>query len=176
MKKIGIIIVIGILGIGLVQAGLKQIHPDDKIQPVQVTTVSPEKAVNQSAISEIFQKAKDSSCEVLSYTTGSRTQMYINGKNIRVMTQSKDGQDGQIISDGDWFYIWTSQNKGIKISTGSATDSAQKLVQSFTALDAKSIVNCVDWEVDKSQFELPKEVVFTDLTKQISNFKPTGNL
>jgi hypothetical protein len=114
--------------------------------------------------------------------------IYINGIRIRTdytLTEGKPGNSkGHLISDGEYFYIWTEQNTGFKLQIvafpgQNATSSAENLLNSYALMDVKSEIKCLPWQVDLTVFNLPTNVDFKDLTQDLLKLKnslqPSGN-
>ena len=106
--------------------------------------------------------------------------IYINGINIRTdykVTQGKPGNsNSHLISDGQYFYIWTEQNTGLKLQISAfpgqnATSSAESLLSEYTAMDTNSEIKCLPWQPDMAEFAIPTNVVFKDMTQTMLNLK-----
>lgn len=106
--------------------------------------------------------------------------IYISGIHIRtdyIVTNGQPGKSqGHLVSDGEYFYIWTELNTGFKIQISAfpgqnATTSAENLLSSYMTMDANSEIKCLPWQADMTVYNLPNNINFTDLTKSW----PTGS-
>jgi hypothetical protein len=178
MKKGVLIVVLILLALGLINVGVAKINPKTQLKTTPVPTIDVAQATNYITISEIIKKNKNSTCEVVSPESGNKVKIYLSGKTLRIDTVSGGGDAGHVISQGDWFYIWSNQNKGMKIRTADimgeeATNSSQRLLESFANVETNSAIKCIDWIPNQQQFELPQGVEFSDFTQQVKDLKPS---
>jgi hypothetical protein len=178
MKKILIMAVIGLLGAGFLYTQYKTIKPDKKTKPTPVPTINAVPAQNYVTIANIIANKKNSSCESGS-ANGGKSNLYTSGKKLKIDTISQNGEATHILSDGDWFYVWSSKNQGLKIKAGEflgedATRSSQILLQAFSNVNNGAQLKCTDWVADEKTFILPQDVVFSDFTETMKKLKPTS--
>jgi len=121
-------------------------------------------------------------------TTGT---IYIFGKkmaqDVQVISTDKTSPsiNMHMISDGTYMYTWNAENKeqGMKIKitepspTGNTTNQSEN---GSVNLDDKVNMKCSTWLVDNNKFNIPTDVVFTDLSEFMKNIPtvpagiPTG--
>lgn len=106
-------------------------------------------------------------------------EMVIFGKKFSQTVTISDGKQIRSVSDGQFMYTWgvPDQNKGIKFdfaqmlqkaadSENNASDaSAQGQASDLTA---KIDFKCSSWNVDESQFAVPANVEFADMTQLVN--------
>jgi hypothetical protein len=185
MRKGILIICLGFLAIGLGSVARERFWPSKVIEkPVNKVEVAD--LVNGSKLGDALKTGMPQMC-VFNNKSGpvARTgTVYIYGLNIRTdynLTEGKPGYTkGHLISNGEYFYIWTEQNSGFKIkvsefSGNNATASAENLLRAFIAMDANSEIKCLSWQPDMTVYSVPTDVEFNDFTKQILDMKNTFN-
>jgi hypothetical protein len=189
MKKGILIICLIFLAIGLGNVLVNKFWPPKEKKtttpPVTITDIS-----GGAKLSDSLKNGKPVICVFNNKTDPipHSGTIYINGLSIRTdytVTGGKPGNSqGHLISDGEYFYIWTDQNTGFKLQISAfpgqnATTSAENLLSSYMKMDTNSEIKCLPWQVDTTMYELPSNIDFKDLTKSIldmkSSFQPTGN-
>jgi hypothetical protein len=185
MRKGILIICLVFLVIGLGSVVSNKLWPP-KVTEKQVNKVEVADLVNGSKLSDALKTGVPQMC-VFNNKSGpvARTgTVYIYGINIRTDYDLKEGKPGytkgHLISNGEYFYIWTEQNSGFKIkvsefSGNNATSSAENLLRGFVAMDANSEIKCLAWQPDMTVYNIPTDVEFKDFTKQILDMKKALN-
>jgi major membrane immunogen (membrane-anchored lipoprotein) len=113
-------------------------------------------------------------------------KFYIDGSKARfrsemAVTTNKTGEKNEayMITDGDYGYSWSniSPKTGIKFNLNepASLNNPNKNGQNTEDLDQKIDFDCRKWSVDKSKFDLPTGVEFTDFEQMMKSLSvPTG--
>lgn len=169
------------MGIGLLNVLIYKIRPP-KEKKSEIIPVSAADIIQGSKLTDAMKTGSPTIC-VFDNKTGlvPRTgTIYVSGNNIRTdytVTNGKTGNsNGHLVSNGEYFYIWTEQNTGFKLQISafpgqSATTSAENLLRAYTSMDTNSEIKCLPWETDMSVYKLPANVDFKDLTKTMLDLK-----
>ncbi len=160
---VGIVIVVGALFLALSKSSNKT--QNEPITANQAQQSSPQ---TTGSIKSIITAGKSQNCQI-SYPdgSGSGTIFASSGKARADFTVSANGTpaENHMIYDGDYGYFWTgTQGTKFKIDQN-ATPSPATNQQQSADLNKKVNLNCSDWTVDNSKFEVPKDIKFTDLSE-----------
>lgn len=189
MKKGILVICLIFLAIGLGNVLINKLWPP-KVKKKEAPPITVADIAGGAKLSDALKNGKPLMCVFDNKTApvAHSGTIYINGLSIRTdytVTGGKPGNSqGHLISDGEYFYIWTEQNTGFKLQISAfpgqnATTSAENLLSSYMAMDASSEIKCLPWQTDTTVYELPNNIDFQDLTKEVLNLKnslpPTAN-
>lgn len=137
--------------------------------------------------------------------SASKTKTFVSGNKMRADTTTVTGDttlDSHIVSDGEWIYIWGTDeknpNQGLKFKYGGVDSLADSLKDFASDLPEtantdttedptpdvdKMDYNCNPWVVDNSMFTAPEGITFTDMdqtmkdmTEKMQTLPSTGNL
>jgi outer membrane lipoprotein-sorting protein len=120
-----------------------------------------------------------------------RTDYNIDRENLVAQTESESDiafnfQNGSIISDGEFVYIWSPEtNQGMKMAFDPndsnfldnfdrQDEEGNKTIQTFDQ-DQAMEYNCKPWKVENSKFIPPAEVTFVDFSAQFEQIKSMMN-
>ncbi|HEY5600776.1 MAG TPA: hypothetical protein VIK81_01670 [Patescibacteria group bacterium] len=131
----------------------------------------------KGSLKSLLGSNKNQTCSI-SYPDGSgEGTVYVSGNKMRgdfTMTAEGKSYDGHMISDGDYFYSWSSQMpQGMKMKMDDVPDSSDQSSQGSVDLDSQVDLNCSSWRVDNSKFEVPSDVTFTEFNLPAATAAPT---
>lgn len=111
-------------------------------------------------------------------TTG---MSYISGKKVLQQTQTtslvgdKKVVEGSVYSDGDYLYIWSSDNNGsamkMKIENQAAEGGSVKtdVAGAQENMEKEYDLDCKPWNVDEKVFALPTDLEFKDFSEMMKS-------
>lgn len=139
--------------------------------------------VMKSSIKGLLGAGKNVMCTVKYDEASGEGTYYVSGDKMRVdysMTSAGKTIDGHMISDGTYMYSWTSElGQGTKIKISAMEEMSAKSSPSSGSVDIDKEVDldCSNWSVDESQFEVPTNVNFIDATESIQKIQEqTGKM
>lgn len=150
---------------------MKKTSPSSSTNPNTATaTLTPAPFTAQS-LKDLFIEGASRQC---TFTTDSNSTgtVYVGSGKIRGEFSTKTGTQtvlAHMISDGKTSYIWMDDNKtGMKMTLdiASAATESNKTPSSEQGIDVnqKMKLECSNWSVDASKFEIPANVTFTDVS------------
>jgi len=146
-----------------------------------------------SKVSDIFNMGNSKECtyEIKVDATTTTGHMYIFGKKMAHTATIKMEDKEQVmnyIMDEEWLYSWGDGMPNMKMNlkdmekVGKDMEKDITEIQDINTEESEEIdynklgikddmnLNCKNWNVDNSKFELPKDVEFTDITKTMTDF------
>lgn len=147
-------------------------------EQIDVTSESQETTESSTMGSIKSLMGKNVTCTI-TYPDGSGSgTVYVAGEKMRgdfVMTAGGKETDGHMISDGEYMYSWSSaasQGTKIKINATAAQGDSQK--SNDVDLDREVEMDCDNWSVDESKFELPTGIDFMEISAGIGQTNNQG--
>ncbi|KKR78314.1 MAG: hypothetical protein UU23_C0001G0078 [Candidatus Curtissbacteria bacterium GW2011_GWA1_40_9] len=138
----------------------------DRVQEA-VETVS----VNKGSIRGLIDKDENVTCSVKYLDNEMSGTVYIAGGKVRGdFTTAEIGEmpENHMIQNGEYTYIWTNLNQGIKMKISEEATQVSPSPQSTASkpldLDEQIEMDCDKWSVDESMFVPPSDVSFSDLS------------
>lgn len=149
-------------------------------KPAVAVHVGEKTEINKASIEDLITKNDNLKC-TFSYTdeTGGKTAgtIYTANKKVRSdMTFQAEGEEPEqygMIRDSEYLYSWTDATKEgfkTKLSSMNVSDEGrdpQTEAQPGIDQDQQYDLDCSDWQVDSSVFEVPGNVKFRDFSKEI---------
>ena len=133
----------------------------------------------QSSFNELLASGRTQSCTyAFKDEQGSQAgTVYFDGAqrmrgDFTIQAENAGTFDSHFIREGDWMYAWggpTGSEMGTKINIA-AQAQAEADQQSDTSadFDQRFDFDCDPWSVDRSKFELPQNVVFSEISAQFT--------
>ncbi len=167
--------------------------PEATIVPTPTPTQAPvvmqkEMILPQQRIAQAMANGTAMTCVITKNDSSEKITLEIKGKKSRAYGASLSGNKGMgyILNDGKTAYIWSEPDKkGLKMDLENATTSGSQQYEDFTKdevwkkyQDNGYSYTCDDATFADSNFAVPKDVTFTDLSemmKSINGMKlPSG--
>lgn len=133
---------------------------------------------NRGTIQSLISAGKNVVCEINMPEQKSSGTTYVVGNKVRGdftvnLDESGKPMMSHMISDGEYMYMWTDgvdQGTKFKIDAVSANPSALPSSAPKTAnLNQEVDLNCSDWAVDNTKFNVPANIKFTDMSQLMNN-------
>lgn len=165
---------------GLVLAGCGTKTETTKLETKPTETVG---GKIMTSLSDLVKKGNNQICTYAMADGKAVSSVMVSGNKFYQETVMKDKEVENIIyslSDGEWIYTWNSmqKNSGIKMNIKQLEEDAKKVAPTGTTqtenkvdLNEQQEVDCQKWNVDESKFVIPKEVVFEDFSKTMTDFQ-----
>lgn len=181
MKKTGLIVVGVVFVLGLVNVIWYHFRPPQN-KAVKTALISAADLIPGNKLTDVLKAGGDSMCVFnnKSVPTARSGTIYISNNHVRTNYEltgaNSENSKGYLISDADYFYLWTDKNTGFKIQVSafpgqSATSSAANLLQAYTYMDNNSEIKCLPWQPDMTVFQIPQNIDFKDITKTLLDLK-----
>ncbi len=145
----------------------------------QQTTVEKQPEASPSGVTGTLKSlfGKNQYCTITYPDNGGSGTVYVSGKKFRgdftVKTAGEKETTSQVVSDGVYTYIWSSESSdGIKMKIDVTSPAASAQTGNFN-LDQEVGLNCSPWGVDASKFAVPANIKFTDFSSMVA--PKTGN-
>ncbi len=111
------------------------------------------------------------------YSTQSGT-VYFSGNQMRGDFVSSDETFGtyesHMIRDNEWLYVWSDAfgNQGTKLAYNEVESTEyEDDPKENVDLDMSVDYDCSTWNVDRSQFDLPQDIVFAEITAEVQQIQ-----
>ena len=143
----------------------------------------------KGTITDLLARGENMTCRFSSSKDGSSIEgvVYVSGKNSRsdITAINEDGvkmETHAIIKD-EWMYMWSSDRKeGMKLTVENSLtepvleEPVEEDDPAQAAIDANAVMDeldydCSSWPVDQSKLEVPSDITFVDLTKQLEGLQ-----
>lgn len=180
-----VIAILGIAGLAAFVMVPKTSAPSNSQPTVTNNTASPasQDSTIKGSIQSLLSAGKNVKCEIAMPDSGAKGTTYVSGDKIRNDFTVKVGQTEMMthmVKEGDYMYMWqdgTSQGTKIKFDMNSPKPSAvstQEAQAQIANLDKQVDMNCAAWSVDNTKFDIPKNVVFNDMSQMMNSVKSSG--
>lgn len=184
------ILILLVLGIAI-YLQVKKSNINLKVQPnnqnLKEQKITREKDVKEETIfgslQDILKLNKSIKCTFNYSEMGEQAEgtTYVSGNKTRVELDFKQNNQTTatiIISDGEYFYSWSSTlpNQGFKMkikkeSKNYDTDQTVESIEAFKNIDQKYDYKCLPWIADNSVFIVPSNIKFTDFSETLQDLK-----
>jgi hypothetical protein len=144
----------------------------------------PENTKMSASAKEMLKSGKSLEC-TFSFTdakqgTTQSGKFYVDGPGARFRSETEVAMKDSgktiksyMITDGDYGYSWSDMTPAtgfkINLNENATTGNTDKSVQNSEDLDQKIDFDCRKWSVDKSKFDLPAGVKFTDFDQMMKS-------
>lgn len=176
-NKVAIWIVVVIVAGVLVWWFTKSPAPDSAVQGDEQAMEEQGTMSSESSFNELFAKGDKQKC-VFTYNDEQSSQTgtaYFDGEqrmrgDFTTEVDEIGTFDTHIIRDGDWFYSWGGPlggEMGTKINL-SEQETAEGEANESVNLDERVRFDCERWSADSSKFELPSDIIFSEISTQFN--------
>lgn len=148
--------------------------------PKQTTTSQEQSKASPSGVTGTLKSlfGKNQSCTITYPNNGGAGTVYVSGQKFRgdFTTKTAEGKEttSQVVSDGVYTYVWSSESPtGIKMKIDATSPAASAQTGNFN-LDQEVGLNCSPWGVDASKFIVPANIQFTDISNMIQPQAESG--
>lgn len=138
----------------------------------------------KAKVEDIFSMEGNKECNYTMTVEGmeSKGTMYISGKkvfNTATLTVEGVEQSMNYLIDEEWMYSWGTSLPAMKMNLKQMNENTKDIEVDNTdkkvsydklGLKEDMELDCRNWIVDDSKFELPKDVEFKDITQTLNNF------
>ena len=174
LKNKGLVIAIAVLILALLGGAAYMKFAKTSTAPQQSPTVQEQPKASPSGVTGTLKSlfGKNQSCTITYPNNGGSGTFYVSGNKFRgdftVKTAGEKETTSQVVSDGVYTYIWSSESPtGIKMKLDVTSPTASAQTGNFN-LDQEVSLNCSPWGVDASKFTIPTNIQFTDLSSMIA--------
>jgi hypothetical protein len=151
------------------------------VNPTPTPVVSPQSKVETVKLAGLLAKGSSVKCQIAKSDGADAISFVVKNKKTKAMGSSLSGGKGTgyMLNDTEYMYIWNdSENKGIKISLASPSSSPSTQYQDFSRDEVEQdyvkkgyTYTCEEAVIDDSEFVLPKDIVFSDLSAMMEQTK-----
>ncbi|HLB51833.1 hypothetical protein A3F07_04315 [candidate division WWE3 bacterium RIFCSPHIGHO2_12_FULL_38_15] len=114
------------------------------------------------------------------------TEMFVSGNKVRNNVRMTDNLDktleSYMVSDGEWFYIWSNaSDQGTKMKISEMENIMQETTKDINNQPTNNVdlnkvsekfdFSCNTWNPDMSMFEVPSDITFIDLQETLDKLK-----
>jgi hypothetical protein len=125
------------------------------------------------SFSDFIEQDGSYKCQISQDISGSKTSgmVYINNGQIKgEFASSYQGTEikTNFLQKEGFSYSWNSMtNTGFKVPVPKEVETSQQVKSDTNSFNPDSIgdYSCTDWVLDKSQFDLPTNIKFTEITR-----------
>lgn len=173
-----------VLTLSILVAGCTATQSTATPTPTQIPTPQSKQSVDAKVEANLKEMlAKNNNICTFTYTqdeVNTTGTIYIANRQMKGETTASVSDKqyaGNFLIKDDTMYSWSSQQKqGIKISFADIEKMSQEsdLPQEDTniqSLDQKYEYDCKNWTYDAAKFELPKDMTFIDMAKQLQSIQ-----
>lgn len=169
----GIVLVIALVGAGAFFM-MNKAQPSTAENMAPVDGIESAQTGTKASIKSLIGANKNVNCTI-SYPDGKGSgTVYVAGAKVRgdfTFKSEETQMQTSMIQDGEYMYMWNG-SQGTKMSIDSVPSASPTASTQQTAdLDSEVDMDCSNWSVDESMFEVPADVKFTDMSAMMEKMQ-----
>lgn len=139
-------------------------------KPAATGSQTSEPTSTKTSLKDLLTGNKNVTCTMnypASDTSSTKGIVYVSGTKMSgAFKVTADGKEmtSNMVSDGQFMYIWTSATpQGFKMKIDQTVAANNSGTQQGVDVNKQVDVNCSNWSVDNSKFALPAGITFTEI-------------